>query len=250
MQRFLVLAGRRSGVTLLVDSLNSHPEIECTKDVFTTRRHWRRFQIDVKTGLFYQFRSASLARQIAYLCRRKQLVGDFLTERFSSVDDLRARGIRLSYEQERKYPQALRWALHNDVPVLHLFRENSLKAIVSHFTAKKRGVAHATSKLERVTLRLPPRELKKMLIERERSLARYRRQLAGHRCHEISYESFVAGREAETRRILEFLGIDQFLPLTSRWVKQNSDTLQDILENYDEIAGAFRATTFERYLTM
>lgn len=220
------------------------------KDVFSLRRRFRYFQVDVAIGLFARFRSASRGRQLDYLFRRGRLIDAFLEEAFAPAGTVRARGIRLSYEQARKYPQALRWAARNDLRVIHLLRENGLKAIVSHFTAKKRGVAHATSPLERVTLRLPPREVERLLAQRHERVERYRAMLGGQRYCEVTYESFLARKEAETRRLLDFLGVERFVPLTSRLVKQNPDSLRDILENYEEIARALRGTAFEHYLTM
>jgi hypothetical protein len=55
-------------------------------------------------------------------------------------------------------------------------------------------------------------------------------------------------KEEETRRLLGFLGVDRFVPLTSRLIKQNPDSLREILENYDEIARTLRGTPFESYL--
>jgi hypothetical protein len=248
MERFLVLAGRRSGTTLLVECLDSHPEIECRKDVFSVRRRWRHFQVDVKSGLFYPFRTASFQRRIDFILRRRRLIDSFLAETFAPAPGLKAKGIRLSYEQARKYPEVLPWALENGVRVVHLIRENGLKAVVSHFTAKKRGFAHATSKVERVILNLPPGEMMAFLIKREREVERYRALFRDRPYCEISYESFLVRKEEETRRLLGFLGVDRFVPLTSRLVKQNTDSLREILENYDEIARTLRGTPFESYL--
>jgi LPS sulfotransferase NodH len=252
MANFLILAGRRSGVTFLVDSLNSHPEIECSKDVFSIRRRFKYFQVDVTIGRFCQFRSASWRRQVAYLFRRQRLINAFLREIFRSGDRpgdaVNARGIRLSYEQARKYPQVLKWIRKNDVRVIHLIRENALKAIVSDFTAKKRGVTHVTAPVERVTVSVPPGELRRRLVDREKRVQRFREGFAGRRYLEISYESFLEKPESETRRILDFLGIERFVPLTSRYVKQNPEKLSEILENYAEIARVFNGTDFARYL--
>jgi hypothetical protein len=248
LNKFLILAGRRSGVTFLVDSLDSHPEIECIKDVFSLRRRFKYFQVDVAIGLFYKFRSASKGRQLDYVFRRKRLIDAFMAETFGREGTAKARGLRLSYEQALKYPRALRWTLDNDLAVLHLTRENVLKAILSNLTAKKRGITHITSPVEKVTVRVPPEELKKLLIEREKRDQKFRRMLIGRRHLAISYESFLARRESETRRILDFLGIDHFAPLTSRYVKQNPDALEEILENYGEVTRAFKGTGFEKYL--
>lgn len=248
MEKFVVLAGRRSGTTLLANSLDSHPQIECTKETFSTKRRWKYFQIDRPNSPFYKFRSASLKRQIDYLFRRKQLIDTFLNQEFNApANGVDARGIRLSYEQAHKYPEILEWILDHEVKVIHLIRENSLKAILSQFTAKKRAVYHVTSKVERVTVQVPPYKLKKLLTKRTNNIETYRRMFQTHSYCEIFYETFVADQEAETRRLLNFLHVDHFVPLTSNLVKQNSDSLKDILENYDEVVQAFKGTAFEKY---
>ena len=250
MEKFIVLAGRRSGTTLLVTCLDSHPQIECSKEVFSTTRRFRYFQIDRRSSLFYKFRSASMKRKIDYIFRRQQLIDAFLAEVYIPVDNVKAMGSRVSYEQARKYPEILEWIIKNEVSVIHLIRENPVKAIVSHFTAKKRQTFHTTSKVERVTVELSPYNLQQSVIKRMHETERYRNMFKNQRHHEIYYESFIADRDGETRHILDFLQVDHFVPLTSNLVKQNPDSLKDILENYDEIAQAFKGTVYEKYLVV
>ena len=251
MNKFIVFAGRRSGTTLLVTSLDSHPQINCTKDVFSTKRRLRYFQVDRPSGLFYRFRSTSLKRQIDYIFRRKQLIDAFLAEVYTPTDDsIRAIGSRVSYGQARKYPEILEWITENDASVIHLIRQNPLKAVVSHFTAQKRHTYHTTSKVKRVTVQLSPHKLQRAVTKRLYEIENYRQMFKNQRYHEVYYESFVADRNAETRRILDFLGIEEYAPLTSDLVKQNPDSLADILENYQEIAQVFKGSVLEKYLVM
>jgi LPS sulfotransferase NodH len=251
MTKFILLAGRRSGTTLLVTSLDSHPQINCTKDVFSTKRRLRYFQVDRPSGLFYRFRSASMKRQIDYIFHRKHLIDAFLAEVYTPPDDsVKAMGSRVSYGQARKYPEIVEWIKENDASVIHLIRQNPLKAIVSHFTAQKRHTYHTTAKVKRVTVQLSPQKLQRAVTKRLREIEMYRQMFKDRRYHEVYYESFVADRNGETRRILDFLGIDQFVPLTSDLVKQNPDSLADILQNYQEVARAFKGSVLEKYLVM
>lgn len=249
MDRFILLAGRRSGTTLLTTCLDSHPQVQCTKDVFSTKRRLRYFQVDRPSGRFFKFRSSSTKRRIDYVLRRKQLIDAFLAEVYTPADDsIRARGGRLSYAQARKYPRALEWIAENDASVIHLIRQNPLKAIVSQATAQKRHTYHTASSVKRVTVRLSPHELQKLALNRLREIEQYRSLLQDGPYHEVIYESFVADRDAETRKMLDFLHIDQFVPLTTDLVKQNPDSMADILENYEEVARAFKGTVLEKYL--
>jgi LPS sulfotransferase NodH len=249
MDRFILLAARRSGTTLLLKSLESHPQIQCFKWVFQLKRPFRYFfEFEQPGSLFFEYRSASIKRQIDYFFRRKHLLGAFLTDLYASVNGPGAVVVRIVYSQARKYPEALEWAIENDVGVIHLIRENSLKSVVSHFTSKKRGVYHSASKVGPITIHLAPSLLKRRLAIREERVEKYRAMLKNKRHIEVSYESFVANREAESRRILDFMPVDSSVPVTTDLRKQSPDSLGDILENYEEVAQAFKGTAFEKYL--
>jgi LPS sulfotransferase NodH len=251
MDRFILLAARRSGTTLLLSSLDSHPQIQCYKRVFGLKRPLRYFFEFEQPGTpFFKYRSASTKRQIDYIFRRKHLIGAFLTEFYASVDGPKAVVARIVYSQAHKYPEALEWAIENDVGIIHLIRENFLKSIVSHFTSKRRGVFHSTSKVGPTPIHLSPDLLKRRLTVRTKQVEKYRAMLKNKRCCEVSYESFVANREVESRRILDFLSVDPSIPLTTDLRKQNPDSLADILENYEEVYQAFKGTAFEKYLVM
>jgi LPS sulfotransferase NodH len=249
MGKFILLAARRSGTTLLLGSLGSHPQVQCHKRVFQLKRPFRYFfEFEQRSSPFSKYRSASVKRQIDYFFRRKQLIGAFLTDLYASVDGSKAVVIRIVYSQAEKYPEALAWAIENDVGIIHLVRENYLKSLVSHFTSKKRRVYHSASEVGPTTIRLSPSLLKRRLIAREKWVEKHRAMLKNKRHIEVSYESFVANREAESRRILDFLSVDSSIPVTTDLRKQNPDSLEDILENYEEVAQAFRGTAFEKYL--
>ena len=94
------------------------------------------------------------------------------------------------------------------------------------------------------------RKLRRDLTRRARLIEKYRTMFADKPYLEISYESFVANRDADTRKVLQFLGIDEFMPFESDLVKLNPDSLEDIIENYEEVVRALKGTTFEKYLVM
>jgi LPS sulfotransferase NodH len=149
-----------------------------------------------------------------------------------------------------KYPVILDWVKESNASVIHLIRKNPVKAIVSHFTAKKRRMYHTTSKVKKVTIRLSPKKLRREAAKRLYEIEKYRRLFKHQDYHELNYESFMEDRDDETHRILDFLGIDEFVSLRSNLVKQNPDSLEDILENFQEIKKAFQGSIFEKYLVM
>lgn len=248
MDKFILLAGRRSGTTLLVRSLDSHPQLECHKNAFDVDSRFKYFVVDRPTGKFYRFRTASVQRRLDYVLHRQHVVDDFLNEMCLPANGAMSVGVRLAYVQADKHPEVIKWAIANDVAVIHLVRENALKTLVSRATSAKRGVRHSTEKVKRVTVHLPPRQLKRHLGRLTRQIEKYRRLLAGSRHLEVTYESFVAQREAETQRLLSFLNVDRMASLSSNLVKLNPDSLADIIENYREVEAALRGTRFEKFL--
>ena len=166
----------------------------------------------------------------------------------SKDDGVDTIGIRVIYQQTDKHPEIIDWAIENDVPIIHLIRENSLKTIVSRLAVKKRGVSHSTAKVKPITLHLQPFVLKMRLLRLTRKIRQYRTKLKSLRYLEISYESFVADQETETHRLLDFLHIDHIVLLTANIVKLNPDSLGAIIENYTEIEWTLQGTEFEKFL--
>ena len=65
---------------------------------------------------------------------------------------------------------------------------------------------------------------------------------------DVSYEKFIANRQAEGVRIQRFLGIEDVLPFESDLVKINPDSMADVVENHEEIRGKLEGTEFEEML--
>ena len=65
---------------------------------------------------------------------------------------------------------------------------------------------------------------------------------------EVEYESLIADFDSEIRKVLKFLEIDKFIPLTSDFVKVNPDSLEEIIENYNEVKQTLKNTEFEKFL--
>jgi hypothetical protein len=84
-------------------------------------------------------------------------------------------------------------------------------------------------------------------------IEKYRIMLEGGRYLEINYEALVVQRQVESHRILDFLKIDRNDPPTidseEKKIGLLPDSLQDMLDNYEEIRQAFRGTDFERFLS-
>jgi hypothetical protein len=260
MVKFILLTTQRSGATFLCTSLNSHPQIECHHEAIFSQINkipfenlkFKPFLFDRPSSAYYKYRSASWGRKLAHwsLIPRKQLIYDFLDDLYARPAKATAVGYKISYNHADKYPTAMAWLQQNEIKIIHLVRSNLLKTYLSKKTAWKRRLHHATTpSIAPVKVRVPIRRLRRDLKRRTKVIEKYRAMFGGSPYLELSYESVVAQPEREIRRILQFLDIDQYVPLTTNLVKINPDTLTELIENYDEVEHAFQGTIFEKYLS-
>ena len=211
---------------------------------------------------YTSYRTATLQRRLMHLLRQKRLVDAYLAQFIKAeAQDAQALGFNLMYDQARRYPAIERWCKENRVRVIHLIRRNALKIVVSREVAKKRRgrdktgwgrdkkyrVYVSTKPLERTVVNLNLATLQ-FDLHRLTSMVDHNRALFGGGAYiEVEYESFVAQREFETTRILDFLGVD-VAPLSSDLVKTSPDSLSDVIANFHEVCQELKGTRYEHYL--
>jgi len=239
MIKFVILSTQRSGSAFMVTSLTSHPDIHCYREVF--------LPTNPKPETYRTYRLQSLPRKMAHLFQRKQLIDNYLTSLYAD-DQVKALGFKFMYSQAEKLPDVVTWLKDHEVRVIHLIRVNTLKKIVSGETAKTRKLYHSTKPVEAIKVRINTRKLKRTLAYVSHQIETYRTAFKDNPYLELTYESFVANREQETQRLLEFLHIEPQISLTTDLVKINPDSLETLIENYDEVARTLSGTEFERFL--
>ena len=240
MIKFVIVSTQRSGSAFLVTCLSSHPKIQCYREIFLPS--------NPKPETYRTYRTASLGRQLDHLFRRKRLVDDYLANLYASSDGVDALGFKFMYSQAWKFPEVVAWIKEHKAKVIHLIRKNTLKRIISGRIAQKRNVFHSTEPLEPIKVHLKPGKLKARLALSMRQIETYRQVFADNPYLEVTYESFATRRNDEARRILQFLGIEPVVPLTTDLVKLNPDSLVELIENYEEVTQSLKGTAFERYL--
>jgi hypothetical protein len=110
---------------------------------------------------------------------------------------------------------------------------------------------HSTQSVEPIKVRIDPKILIKDFKRRQIRFAKYIKrfiEVFDAPFHEVSYESLVADFDTEIRKVLKFLEIDKLMPLTSELVKVNPDSLEDIIENYNEVKQTLINTEFDNFL--
>lgn len=251
MQKYVLLAERRSGTSLLIDCLQKHPEIFCGKRVFGIDKRIKNPDDNNHSGDYFLYRTASLKNRLVHHLDRKKSLATFLgTEFFNSGRKESIVGFRFIYNNVGAYPQVVDWSVQNSVKVIHLVRENILKTYVSTVTAKlhKMHHPHLGDKIKTATLELDCDVLIAELARRTQDLENNRVLFKGAPYLELKYEDFVQHREAQSKRLLTFLGATDTGPLESTLVKINPPNLSDIIINYHEVEKALRGGPYERYL--
>lgn len=230
-----LVSTNRSGSTLLLHCLDSHPQIGCERnEPLSPREPWARLKV----------KRHDLMR---VLWRR----GGYRVSMF-----------KLTYRQ-------LRWVgteilQENEVRLLHLHRRNALRVIVSSIinTAVVRGeMEHPPHSFEPVlavaTVHLEPEAFVTSChnyLDKVRAMRRLLKGL-GLPVLYLKYADLVGeeGREvsqlpAETAaRICQHLGVDQ-APLFSQTRRINPRPLAEIVENWEEVRGAVVEGGLGRFL--
>ena len=260
MIKFLIITQPRSGSAWFMSSLNSHPQIYCPRVPTLFSKYnlspvkWfkpRFLQVNHPRSPYYRYRSRSFKRQIAHLLNRKKLVYSFLSALYAENYNAEAVGYKMNYSQIRKYAATVSWIKKNDGKIIQLMRNNLLKRLVSHKIANTRNMCHSTQSVEPIKVHIDPGVLIDDFRKGQKRFAKYRKLFNDDLnvpYLEVTYESLVADFDSEARKVLEFLEIERLIPLSSKLVKVNPDSLEDIIENYGEVKQALASTEFESFL--
>lgn len=251
MQRFVLLAERRSGTTLLVDCLNNLPRVHCEKRAFGIDKRVKDPDENKHSDLLFHYRHRSWRRRLRFYLDRERLIREFLDDEiFASGLPRDIRGFRLIYDKTVQHPEILSCLRGTDTGIIHLIRQNILKTHISSVTAPMHRMYHprAGASIRTVKVLLDPDRLLSDLRERQERIERHRRLVAGFPVLEVIYESFTTDRDVEPERIQSFLGLDTVLPFESDLIKINPDTLGDLVQNLDDVRMRLAGTEFERFL--
>jgi len=253
---------------MLVQALNSHPQIVCFRELFNGRHDFVDFSVEGYDNFSARDRA-----------RREEDPIAFLEERIFRVwpPDVSAVGFKFLYGQTWDYPGLVDHLRGDtDLYVLHLQRRNVLRTLTSLKLAKQTDIwfedRQAPPKLTRTNLmravRSPPAvvraarrwvqrrnlpmqsparvtisvdELFESLVAMRMRIDNYDASFAEHPKMPVYYEDLVERREETLAAAQEFLGVEP-RELTTTLQRQNPEPLRDLIENYDELRAAFAGT--------
>lgn len=209
-RKFVLLAGHRSGSTLLVSLLNAHPQITCEGELLYRRKAFPAAYLECRARLSAKpvFGFKLMPSHLYYQGVRNAL--DFMTR-------LRTAGYAL----------------------ITLRRRDRLQAALSLLFALQRGVFHTrrgeTNPLPR--LRLPPAQVETLLVWLQRLEALMEEMVQGYEHLAFVYEDdlFNPQRQQTTvAQIAAYLGCDPF-PVSSDLTPIAGGEYAPYIANLDEI---------------
>jgi len=229
--RFVIFAQGRSGSTLLVDLMNSHPEIFTFGEIM---------QHNVVRDL------RNPVRYAAGVCSLSKSPATGFKVKVYQIENIQGHDPKVVLTQFHEHG----WKL------IYLVRTNLLRHAVSDIRTEKTGEFHNVKDAEvggkRATerrIRISPDELMKVIRFREECLAKEERALESLPHLRIEYEKDLLGPEAQREsmnRVFDFLGLPPHDAETA-FRKVTSRNISDDIENFDELEAELQRTGYDRF---
>ena len=240
---FVVFFLERSGSSHLCSLLDSHPQISCGAEEFTTRRATDTSAHEAPRYIH--------SRDAKILAPDEEETQNHLANIFARSEH--AAGFKMKYPiQFQRYPEILESlkAINDSLRVIHLDRANVVKKFVSkQVLVQQRTATAGFRRTEKIAFEPIRIELNGMLD----TLRRFMRQreelktLASSFQHRLAveYERFNIDEPALVVKLLEFLGVEGNRSLESKFQKKTPPTLEKSVINFDELVDALTDTEFE-----
>jgi hypothetical protein len=224
---FAILCVGRVGSEHLVSLLDSHPDITCFSELFAPEwsLHWRRGTLAVP-----HFVDTPHERPLDYWRQLMEAVDSPVT------------GLKLPGSSIKAHPEAAELIADPQVDIIRLTRRNRLAQYVSLWLALESGVWHSTQGAYGTgKIRVNVSDCRSALDqigEQESDLDALAR---GHRVFPMSYEDLTEGHRID--ELQSFLGVLP-QPVSSRYERLRERPLNEVIENYDELAAALAGTPY------
>lgn len=232
---FVILTRDRTGSNMLVQYLNSHPNIRCDYEILAS--------LDGRSG--------------------SKLVESVYGKHPFNVC---ARGFKVFYyhpSDADPESTAETWSALQAIPklqLIHLRRLNLLETAVSSKVAYQSGIygdlstgnTSAFQSIQAKTNQLiiyPPDKLQAVFEKTRQWEEQYPTRFSNCPILETTYEALVSQPETELSRICDFLGCNKSFPLSTTFSKQRTKSLRSTVKNYDELKQYFSGTCWEVFFT-
>lgn len=238
--QFVVVSTQRTGSTMLIKLLDSHPAVLCPGEIF--------FPGSGSEYAIRRYVAKSGLRKLRHEIARAALVREFL-DQFYDQPGCSAVGFKYMYSQARRiprlYPSVVDYIIESGMPVIHGVRNNLLRVVISRIASKSSGVYRSTDALQLQPVHVPVRNLRKALSGLHREKESWQRRFSGQPYLQVSYESLLSQRTLQERRLLDFIGVEYHEPLTSPFQKMSSGSIRNLVANFDQVKRELMGSEFE-----
>lgn len=224
--KFVIFGQGRTGSTLLVDLLNSHPEIACEYEIFNGQRHL----FNGKVSFPYRFLRGMEVRNA------------------NKVFGFKVKVYQLTLHQQIDPGTFLKRLKSKGYQIIYLRRNNFLEHALSGLNARKTKRFHVvngqTNRMKSVEI--GAEELKRSMQNRKLYQQNELDYLKGHHYFEVEYERDLKFSDQHQRignELFDFLGLEK-APVKTQLRKVLKNTAKDQLTNYEELKTYFEATPF------
>lgn len=239
MKNFVIFCTNRTGSTLLVTLLDSHPEILCIGEAFKTENN----RINHPEFSYLTFRGGFFKKKFKDIIRRDVLVCEYL-DYIYSLKGFQAIGFKLITDHFKKYRNIRKYLIKNNIKVIYLTRKNLLKKHISSLTAARRNLYASKEKVSTIRINVSPRNVLQSLENLHKEEKDLEKAIDGLNTIQITYEDLKKNMHNECSKILSFLDVDFQAKLTTKLVKINPDNLKEVIENYEEVARVIENSPF------
>jgi LPS sulfotransferase NodH len=223
-QRFAIVGNARTGSNFLSGGLKSSPSIRMYHEIFAD--HNRRVGEDFDRVFSTVFQPESKSTKVV--------------------------GFKVFYNHLTN-DEWQKFLTCKDLKIIHLTRRNRLRTVISLEIAFKTGQWTKSGKgnpgeSKEKRLKLDPSKLIKRLEQIEAGETTTRARFRDRKILEVVYEDLVRSPQPVFDSISTYLGVEGIDPNKIRLRRQNPETLQQLIINYDEVDAALRNTRFAEYL--
>ena len=229
---FVLLGTQRSGTTLLLEYLESHPEIYMARELF--KIHGEGKNVDQEN---YRHQDVP--------------VSDYLDKFYKSrKGKYTASGFKLMLDQLDSFYEIFDYLKKNRIYCLYMERKNVLKTCVSRLLARENNLYHSNTDVTNSPVYLQADVIEDEMEKIQLTLKKAHEIIPELNCHTVYYEDLIENTTEVLDKIQGFLKVKKQGNLFTQLKKINDDDLNNVILNYKEIyLKLINKDNYSEYLT-
>lgn len=239
-ERFVILGTARSGTTMLLSYLNSHPKILCLRGVFGSTNK-------INFGKYYDnLPDECIERKLIEKrnAKPKEFIEKYVFKKY--FENYKVVGLKYFYDHDRhllnKNELIDYFAENTDIKFIHIKRNNLLATLYSYKRALSNQNWHLQEKSNFKT-KITIKECENYFTETKNQYKRFDK-LFGDRIFSIVYENFIKEPTEILQKLQNFLNVSP--KIQKNEIKKNINLpLSQAIINHKELKTHFKNTEFE-----